>query len=163
MKNLFVSHTKGCVASLIVVALVAVPGANTTAQEAAVEVQVENVVEAFYEAAAEGDLAAAGRLTHVDAKLFGVRNDKLMQMPLTMWPSPVRSRDGQSVEVGTARVAGASAVVEVRTSLPKARGLSNTCRSCASTAPGESCRSSRASWPARLRRTEPSLGGQGTT
>ena len=76
-------------------------------------VTAETVVEAFYEAAAAGDMAAAQRLTHVDAKLFGAHNDKLMQTPLTLWPA--RSGvDMDTVQIGNARVAGVSAVVEVR-------------------------------------------------
>lgn len=109
MKNLSVSHLKRRVACPLVVAIAVFLGPTTMAQQAA----VEDVVEAFYEAAGNGDMAAAARLTHVDAKLFGARNDKLMQIPLTLWPA--RSGvDMDTVQIGNARVAGVSAVVEVR-------------------------------------------------
>lgn len=98
---------------LLVAMLAVAAGLVAGAQEIGVAVTVETVVEAFYEAAAAGDMAAAQRLTHVDAKLFGARNDKLMQTPLTLWPA--RSGvDMDTVQIGNARVAGVSAVVEVR-------------------------------------------------
>ena len=98
-------------AAVVVLAVSAGPAPG--AQEREPATRVENVVEAFYEAAAAGDVAAAQRLTHVDAKLFGGRNDKLMQTPLMLWPA--RSGvDMDTVHVGEAKVAGASAVVEVR-------------------------------------------------
>lgn len=115
MKNLHASNvTLLPVASLLVTSFGVLLAAAVTAQEPiAEEVRVADVVEAFYEAASKGDLAAAERLTHVDAKLFGARNDKLMQTPLTLWPA--RSGvDMDTVKIGDARVAGWSAVVEVR-------------------------------------------------
>jgi hypothetical protein len=109
MKNLSVSHLKRRVACPFVVTIAVFLGPTTMAQEAA----VEDVIEAFYEAAGNGDMDAAARLTHVDAKFFGARNDKLMQIPLTLWPA--RSGvDMDTVEIGDAHVAGAAAMVEVR-------------------------------------------------
>lgn len=88
-------------------------GSAASAQEPDPATAVENVVEAFYEAAAAGDMATAQSLTHVDAKLFAARNDKLMQTPLTLWPA--RSGvDMDTVEIGDAQRAGTAAVVEVR-------------------------------------------------
>ncbi len=113
MKNLSISDLKRCVACRIAVALAVLLGPNAMAQELDPAAKVENVVGAFYEAAATGDMAAARRHTHVDAKLFAARNDKLMQTPLTLWPA--RSGvDMDTVGIGAARVAGWSAVVEVR-------------------------------------------------
>lgn len=114
MKKLLISNAARRVAScLSVVGLVAFAGPAVSAQEASPADVVADVVEAYYEAAADGDMATALRLTHVDAKLFGSRNDKLMQTPLTLWPA--RSGvDMGTVEIGAARVAGWSAVVEVR-------------------------------------------------
>ena len=98
---------------LLVAMLAVSAGLVAGAQEIGVAVTAETVVGAFYEAAAAGDMAAAQRLTHVDAKLFGAHNDKLMQTPLTLWPA--RSGvDMDTVQIGNARVAGVSAVVEVR-------------------------------------------------
>ena len=52
-------------------------GASVFAQERGPADVVADVVEAYYEAAADGDMATARNLTHIDAKLFGARNDKL--------------------------------------------------------------------------------------
>jgi len=114
MKKLLISNAARRVAfCLAVVGLAAFAGPAVSAQEASPADVVADVVEAYYEAAADGDMATASRLTHVDAKLFGARNDKLMQTPLTLWPA--RSGvDMDTVEIGAARVAGWSAVVEVR-------------------------------------------------
>jgi len=110
---LALNSTPRLLACSLLIVLAVSTGLATDAQEPSTADTVADVVEAFYEAAAEGDMAAAQRLTHVDAKLFGARNDKLMQTPLTLWPA----RSGvvmDTVQIGDAKVAGASAVVEVR-------------------------------------------------
>jgi len=113
MKCLLALNSARLLACSLLIVLAVSTGLATDAQEPSTADTVADVVEAFYEAAAEGDMAAAQRLTHVDAKLFGARNDKLMQTPLTLWPA----RSGvvmDTVQIGDAKVAGASAVVEVR-------------------------------------------------
>jgi len=114
MKNLLASNVTCRLAlCLSIVLLPVLAGPAVAAQEASAADMVADVVEAYYEAAAEGDMATAQKLTHVDAKLFGARHDKLMQTPLTLWPA--RSGvDMDTVEIGAARVVGVSAVVEVR-------------------------------------------------
>ena len=107
------SRTPRLMLRLLGTALALFAGVVAAAQELSVTAKVENVVEHFYQAVAAGDTASARKLTHVDAKLFGARNDKLMQTPLTLWPA--RSGvDMDSVQIGGAKVAGASALVEVR-------------------------------------------------